>query len=208
MKITDCEHCQATGQVCGTHRGYLRRLLGPGLDGLPALYVELNMQLMPGRGGSDDPVVSMTRSPKRLPLAVGVRDAQERITVVVVEVETWARQVLHWMPAPRRGREGPTLQAACDVLAAGLDDWADHPDALTQAARLLGLAGSGRSALGVVAPRHNRVDLPCPECSTRSLRRVNGRDDIACMQCGAVVDLAWVERQLDMTSPDHREEAA
>jgi hypothetical protein len=206
VKISDCTDCDPV--ICQAHRNHLRRTLGPSLDGLPALYVELNMQLGPGRGGSDDPIVSMTRSPKRIPLAAQVRDAQERILTTVAEAETWARHVLGWMPAPRRGREGPTLQAACDVLAAGLDDWATKPDAPTHAARLLGLGGVGRSALGIVAPRHNRVDLPCPTCAVRSLRRLNGRDDIACMQCGTPVDLDWVEQQLEMTTtPDQREAA-
>jgi hypothetical protein len=206
VKISDCDTCHDTHGLCLDHQATTARLLTGGTNSLLNLYVELNLGLIPGRAGSDEPIVSMSRG-KRLPLNAAARDAQERIVTTVLDVEAWVRLECGYDPAPRRGREGPTLQAACQLLAANLDQWARREGATTQAARLLALGGPARTALGIAGPRHNRIDLPCPACNTRALRRLNGHDDIACAYCATVVPREWLERQLDMT-PDHDQREA
>lgn len=200
--VGDCVQAIGADVICGVHRARLVSALG---GGLARLYVELNIAFRPGRGGNDDPIVTTSRAPK-LPISVGARSTQEDIVRTLLATEATLRLSQGWAPTPRRGREGPTLVGSCTVLLDHLDTVLVLPGGVAFAQSVLALVGRGRFAAGASGGRRpNRIDLPCPECDMRSLRRENGTDDIACAYCGAVLTAQQLD---DLLDPPVRREAA
>jgi hypothetical protein len=200
--IGDCNRDIGDNILCTRHHTNLASALD---GGLARLYVELNLALRPGQGGSDDPIVT-TSKVRRLPISVDARSAQQDLLAIVTTAEAALRHANGWLPAPRRGREGPTLVGCCTVLHDHLDDLLRLPGGFAFARDLLAIIGRARFAAGNAGGRRpNRIDLPCPECDMRSLRRDNGTDIIACAYCG----LSLTAQQLDdLLDPPFQREAA
>lgn len=185
--------------------GHVAQMVAALDGGLARLYVELNMSLRPGQGGSDDPIVT-TSKVKRLPISVDARSTQEDLVAALLTAEGALRRANGWWPTPRRGREGPTLVGSCAVLLDHLDDVLRLPGGVAFAQTLLALVGRGRFATGSAGGRRpNRIDLPCPECDMRSLRRDNGTDVIACAYCGVSLTAQQLD---DLLDPPIQREAA
>ena len=200
--IGNCNQATGEGVICPDHAQRLATALD---GGLARLYVELNIALRPGQGGSDDPIVTTSKI-RRLPISVDARSTQEDIITTLLGAEAGLRHHHGWMPAPRRGREGPTLVASCHVLHDHLDTVLALPGGVTFAQTLLALVGRGRFAAGRSgARRANRIDLPCPDCNMRSLRRDNGTDIIACAYCGTSLTAQQLD---DLLDPPIQREAA
>jgi hypothetical protein len=200
--IGDCGREIGDGVLCAQHVGHLAGALD---GGLALLYVELNLALRPGQGGSDDPIVT-TSKVRKLPISVDARASQQDILATLLQTEGDLRRSNNWLPTPRRGREGPTLVGSCAVLHDHLDEVLRLPGGVAFAQTLLALAGRARFAAGNTGGRRpNRIDLPCPECDMRSLRRDNGTDVIACAYCGASLTAQQLD---DLLDPPHQREAA
>jgi hypothetical protein len=196
--IDHCTHLAVTLEVCEAHRAKVTALLGVG--GLARLYVELNIALADSGKSDNGPVVSMSKE-KSLPINTAARDAQVFILDELSALESAMRRSQQWIPAPRRGREGPRVQAACTVLATHIEVWLSAETA----SRVLRLGHVARSALGASGPRSNRVVMACPHCDEMALLRRNGTDLIVCGYCAGTVTPQWVDDQLD--PPSTREAA-
>jgi hypothetical protein len=201
--IDRCANEVTDAVICSDHRADLGRAVG---GGLARLFVELNIALRPGRSGSDDPMPSNGASEIRLPISTAARSAQQDMLTEVKVIEAGLRHRQGWAAAPLRGREGPTLVGACAVLADNLDAVLGGPEGVADAQRLLALVGRARFAAGRAGgSKTNRIDLPCPACDMRALRRANGTDHIACAYCGGEITAQQLD---DLLDPPTQREAA
>jgi hypothetical protein len=199
--VPTCEAPAVDHPVCANHHARLATALR---HGVARQYVELNQALRPGTTGNDEPRVSVSKE-KPLPISVDARSMQEEILATALATELILRVHRGWVAPPPRGREGPTLVACCAVLADHLDELLRIPAALNGCLRLLDVLHAARQATGDQGPRHNRLDLRCPSCQMRSLRRRNGTDLISCAYCQAEMT---AQQHDDLLDPPTIREAA
>lgn len=191
--VASCDHEPgADGVLCDRDRRRVEELLD---DGLALLYVELHLAARERRRVVGDVVVAGSRE-KSLPLGAEQRACQERALELTRDAEGALRRAAGWFGTPRRGREGPTLQGSCRVLAAHLDELLRLEEGAVFADRLVRLAHRSEVALGVRGPQKSRAESPCPSCGRFSVVRHNGTDRLDCGSCGAVVDVEHVDKWL------------
>jgi len=179
MSIRPCpiEHCQTVDPdgnrtlihtpICDHHR---TRLLAT-LRNLPRTYVELTLNMTPTTGGGGERVSTSKTRP--LPISTENRSLQEDMVRIVTQVEQALRYSLHLTDPPRRGREGPTLQAAARMVELQLDEALDLQHGIAIAEALLDLRRRADRLLGKTPPRPVRE--PCGACDCLALVRTAER---------------------------------
>lgn len=185
-----------TTPLCQHHRDRVHTTL----RGLPRTYVETNLALVPGSSMGGEHVTT-TKTPP-LPLNSRARELQQDTLHVLTIAEAMLRTHHGWAPAPRRGREGPTLQAAAQLLAQHLDTVLalEHGPDFAQA--ILDLRRRAEALLGSTAPPV-KLWTPCPACGCLGLRRRAGSEDADCTACGAVLDPNTYDALTHLAAQEH-----
>jgi hypothetical protein len=144
--------------------------------------------MTPTAGGGGERVSTSKTRP--LPISTENRSLQEDMVRIVTQVEQALRYSLHLTDPPRRGREGPTLQAAARMVELHLDEALDLQHGIAIAEALLDLRRRADRLLGKTAsPR--RLGEPCAACDCLSLVRTG--EQVVCRVCGhRTVDVALV----------------
>jgi hypothetical protein len=166
-----------TTPLCDHHRARLAQTIRDA----PRTYTELAL-LMGSRTVGNSERVS-TGETIRLPINTEARSLQQDLARTLAHAENYLRRRLGPSPAPPRGREGPTVQAAATWLGGHVDELLEHDD--SAALELLDLRRRTDRLLGHSNPPI-KLPTPCAACGCFALRRPAGSDDATCHACGQV----------------------
>jgi hypothetical protein len=169
--------------VCDHHQARVRATL----HAMPRTYTELHQAMAPTSGGTSGERVS-TGETIRLPINTDARALQQDMIHLALEAEARIRHHRGWMPAPMRGREGPTLQGAVTVIL-------DHHDQLLRldgaeqlCVDVIDIRRRADRLLGATTPPKRRP-TPGPKSGWFGHRRPPGDDLATCHACGHDLDL-------------------
>jgi hypothetical protein len=187
--ITNCQSTDPDGNrqlittpLCQHHKNRLAHTL----ENAPRTYAELSTTMAPAQGSAAGDKVSSGET-IRLPINTNARALQQDLLGIITTAETALRHTNQWAPAPDRGREGPTLTAAAQVVHAHLEQLLTIQHGLVFAIDLLDNRRQTDRLLGHSNPPV-RLHAPCPACGCLSLERTPGQDTVACVACGQQLD--------------------
>jgi hypothetical protein len=183
---------------------------------LPDLWVQIGADLTPAvsaRGGR----VSGGGKSAPLPIDLGAQSLLDSISWWTRLFEEEVRTRAGLVDAMAKVRTARAVLASCSLIGRHLsvllaipsgttvydgdrDIWVDT-SGLDAAERLLHLHALARGRLGQTLAKHRHPDVPCMDCGTYAITRLDGRDKRQCEACGREYDpdawdahLAWLER--------------